>query len=125
MVFTSLFGMDDSDDIKAIVNDLVQENTDSELDTEYITSALEGIREKRQELEEEISKRLKKGWTISRISKTSLVVLILAVYEMKYVSDVPPKVAINEAVNLAKKYGAEDDSRFVNGVLGSIFRDLQ
>ncbi len=125
MVFTALFGLDENDDIKELVNDLISENPDSELDTEYITSVLEGIREKKPELEEEISKRLKKGWTINRISKSSLIILTLAVYEMKYVLDVPPKVAINEAVNLAKKYGADEDSRFVNGVLGNIFRTLQ
>ena len=67
---------------------------------------------------------MKKGWTISRISKTSLAILKLAIYEIKYVDDVPAKVAINEAVNLAKKYGADDEPSFVNGLLGAVYKEL-
>ena len=56
---------------------------------------------------------------MDRISKVSLTILKLALYEILYVDDVPEKVAINEAVNLAKKYGTDSDPAFVNGVLGS------
>ena len=56
---------------------------------------------------------------MDRISKVSLTILKLALYEILYVDDVPEKVAINEAVNLAKKYGTDSDPTFVNGVLGS------
>ena len=65
---------------------------------------------------------MKKGWTLSRISKASLAILRHAIYEMKYVDSVPYSVSINEAVELAKKYTI-DESRFVNGILGAFARD--
>ena len=63
------------------------------------------------------------NWSKSRISRVSLAVLRLAIYEMRYREDIPVSVSINEAVELAKKYGGEEDSSFVNGVLGSISRE--
>ena len=62
-------------------------------------------------------------WSRNRISRVALAVLRLAVYEMQYDDDTPVSVAINEAVELAKKYGGDEDSSFVNGVLGGISRD--
>ena len=60
------------------------------------------------------------GWTIDRIGKVELTILRLAVYEMKYDDAVPESVAINEAVELAKKYGADESSGFVNAILGKV-----
>lgn len=64
------------------------------------------------------------GWKVSRMSKVDVNILRLAVYEMKYDEDVPVKVAINEAVELAKKFGGDDSSSFVNGILGKIAKEL-
>ena len=83
-----------------------------------------GIEHKTEELDGIISKYLKKGWSISRISKPSLVILRLALYEIKYLENVPNSVAVNEAVELAKKYTI-DESGFVNGILGSYIRELE
>ena len=83
---------------------------------------VEGIVSAKEELDEIISRYLKKGWTLSRISKPSLAILELAVYEIKYLDNVPASVAINEAVELAKKYTI-DESGFVNGILVSFVRD--
>ena len=66
-----------------------------------------------------ISKKLKKEWTIDRISKINLAILKIAIFEIKY-QELPFKVAINEAVELAKKYGDDVAPVFVNGVLASI-----
>lgn len=66
-----------------------------------------------------ISENLR-GWTISRISRVALSILRLAVYEIKYSEEVPTSVAINEAVELAKKFGTDDDPSYINGVLGSV-----
>ena len=63
------------------------------------------------------------GWTLSRISKPSLAILRLAIYEMKYLDNVPQSVSINEAVELAKKYTI-DESKFVNGILGTYSREF-
>ena len=60
------------------------------------------------------------GWKTARMGKVDLTLIRLAVYEMKYEEDVPVKVAINEAVELAKKYGSDDSPAFVNGVLAKL-----
>ncbi len=65
-----------------------------------------------------------KGWALSRIPRVSLVALRLALAEMLYGEEKKPGVAINEAVELVKKYGAENDYQFVNGLLGSVAREL-
>ena len=62
-------------------------------------------------------------WSRDRISRVALAVLRLAIYEMEYEDETPVSVAINEAVELAKKYGGDEDSAFVNGVLGGISRE--
>lgn len=85
----------------------------------YAVELVSGVEEHKDEIDEMISENLKKGWTIRRISKTSLAILRLAIFEMKYSESVPDSVAINEAVELAKKYTV-DESAFINGVLGSI-----
>lgn len=63
------------------------------------------------------------GWKTRRMNKVDLAILRLAVYEMTWDDDIPTKVAINEAVELAKRFGGEDSSSFVNGVLGKVARD--
>ncbi len=63
-------------------------------------------------------------WSKERISRVALSIMRLAVYEMLYEESIPVSVSINEAVELAKKYGGEEDSAFVNGILGSVSREL-
>ncbi|MCI5502367.1 MAG: transcription antitermination factor NusB, partial [Lachnospiraceae bacterium] len=65
-----------------------------------------------------------KGWTVDRIAKAELTVLRLGVFEILYDEDVPNKVAINEAVELAKSYGGDKASGFVNGILASVVSEL-
>ena len=75
----------------------------------------------KDEIDAIISKYLKKGWTLRRISRPSLAILRLAVYEITYLESIPDAVSVNEAVELAKKYTI-DESGFVNGILGSVVR---
>ena len=86
---------------------------------EYVKDIAKGIKEKDEEITELISKNLKTGWTIDRISTVDLSLLKLAIYEIKY-GEIPYKIAINEAVNLSKKYGEEQSSSFVNGILAKV-----
>ncbi len=76
-------------------------------------------------LNELISSNLKGGWKLNRISKVSLAILRLAVCEMINFSDIPVSVSINEAVDLAKTYAADEDFSFVNGLLASVSRNLK
>ena len=86
---------------------------------EYVKKYVNGINEKKEELEELITKNLKKDWTLERISKINIALLKLAIYEIKY-TETPFKVVINEVVDLAKKYSEETAPSFINGVLASI-----
>lgn len=90
----------------------------------YILRVVRGIADKQTELDEKII-RNSKGWSLKRITRISRAVLRLAIYEMLYVDDVPVGAAINEAVELAKAYDSDEAGRFVNGILGTVGRELQ
>ena len=92
--------------------------------SDYALDCAKGVFEHREEIDAMISKNLKAGWKINRISKVSLALLRLAVYEMLYRDDVPVSVSINEAVELSKKYTVKDDTSFINGVLGAVAKSL-
>ena len=85
----------------------------------YAKALFEGVDSKIEELDEVIN-TYSKGWKTNRLPKVNLAILRLAIYEIKYVDDVPSSVAINEAVELAKKYSGEGDYSFINGILGSV-----
>ncbi len=87
-----------------------------EEDSAYINHKCQDIIEKLPQIDEVINASTT-GWKTSRMSKVDLTIIRLAVYEMKFEEDIPTKVSINEAVELAKKYGADDSAAFVNGVL--------
>ena len=87
-----------------------------EEDLAYMNKKCNEIIAKIPEIDEAINASTT-GWKTSRMSKVDLSIIRLAVYEMKYEEDVPEKVAINEAVELAKLYGADNSASFVNGVL--------
>ena len=89
---------------------------------EYIKDAVFGIEKNDKEILDEISKYLKSDWKIDRISKIDLTILKLAIYEIKY-KNIPFKVVINEAVELAKKYAETSSKNFINGILASIVKE--
>lgn len=123
--FTQVFQMDlHEDDMDIILDELLKARPECETNLGYIRQIIDGVRENEQEIDELIVKNLKKGWTISRISKASHAIMKLAIFEMKYMDDVPAKVAINEAVELAKRYGDDGDPNFVNGLLGSVYKEI-
>ncbi len=90
---------------------------------EYIKDAILGINEHIEEIQELIEKNLKADWKIDRISKIDLSLLKLAIYEIKY-KEIPYKVAINESLELAKKYGEETSKNFINGILASVIKEI-
>lgn len=89
---------------------------------EYIKDVVFGIKENINEIQELIEKNLKADWKIDRISKIDLSLLKLAIYEIKY-KKIPYKVAINECLELSKKYGEENSKNFVNGILASVVKE--
>ena len=90
---------------------------------DYIKDVVNGIEKNNNKIKELIEKNLKADWKIDRISKIDLSLLKLAIYEIKY-KEIPYKVAINEALELAKKYGEETSKNFINGILASIVKDI-
>lgn len=92
--------------------------------SDYALSCAKGVKEHSDEIDLKISENLKQGWKVSRISRVSLAILRLAIYEILYLDDIPVSVSINEAVELSKKYTVEDDTSFINGVLGSVAKSL-
>jgi N utilization substance protein B len=73
---------------------------------------------------DELLKEYLKGWKMDRLSRVDREILRLAAYEMLYRDDVPPKVVVNEAIELSKHFGTEESGKFVNGVLGKMIKEL-
>lgn len=90
-----------------------------ESDTAYIRQKVCAVAEKRTEIDEMIN-QASKGWKTTRMGKVDLALIRLGVYEIKFDDDIPTGVAINEAVELAKQYGTDDSSAFVNAILAKI-----
>lgn len=88
----------------------------------FAEALLKAVEDNYEEVDSVIEANLQ-DWTLSRLPKVSLAVLRLAVAEIKYVDEVPDGVAVNEAVELAKKYGTSVDASFINGVLGAVAKD--
>lgn len=99
--------------------DEVEEAVPTEEEAVYIRDRFHKIEEKIEDLDKMLNEA-SKGWKVNRMSKVDLAIMRLAVYEMKMDEDIPVKVAINEAVELAKKFGGDDSPAFVNGVLAKL-----
>ena len=111
------------DDIEEQVELFLESNeiTDEKV-ISYLKDVVNGIESNDSEINELISKNLKENWSLNRIPKISLSLWKLAIYEMLY-SKIPYKVAINEVVELAKKYGDEASPNFINGILASVVKE--
>lgn len=117
LLFQSMFKLGIEEEDNSI--ELYSENVEQV--GEYAIDLYHGVLDKQAEIDEIIT-TYSKNWKLNRIPKVNLSILRLAIYEMKYVEDVPDSVAINEAVELCKKYSTKEDSSFVNGILGAYSR---
>ena len=108
--------------------DAPQEALDAQLEAgelqldAFARKLLDDMMAHREEIDELIASHLK-GWTLSRVPRASLAALRIALAEMLYGEEKKPGVDINEAVELVKKYGADNDYQFVNGLLGTVARE--
>lgn len=94
-----------------------------DVDMGYITRTLKGVQEQEENIDKEIEKHLR-NWKINRISKIDITILRICTYEFLYEEDIPKNVSINEAIELAKKYSADKSASFINGVLGSMLKEV-
>lgn len=92
------------------------------LDQEYVITSVEGVKNYLKKIDDLII-QVAPDWPIDQVAYVDKAILRLSIYEILHNTDVPPKVAINEAVELAKTFGGENSSKFVNGVLGTIYRN--
>ena len=116
-VYELEFGRDEK--LEKILNNCYEENDNKPDEKEYIKAVLKGVKENLEEIDGIILSKLK-NWSLDRIAKIDLAILRLAVYEIKYMEDIPEKVSANEAVELAKTYGNNDSKSFVNGVIAKV-----
>ena len=119
-----LFGMTISKDSVEEAIETFKDNIEGDIndaDLEYITNILHGVEKNKVELDSILSGYLQ-NWKLERISKVNLAILRIAVYEIEYVDDVPGKVAVNEALEIAKIYSDEKSVSFINGVLDKILK---
>lgn len=112
-----------SEDLLDQIKIYIESNPSIEDDKDYFISTVMGVMENRDSIDKKISSFLKK-WTINRLPKLDRAILETAVYEIENVEDIPVSVTINEAVRLSKKYGTEDSSSYINGVLSSFEKSL-
>lgn len=90
----------------------------------FTRELLQGISDNKEAIDQKLVGYLT-GWQVDRLSRVDRQILRLAVYELLYREDVPPKVVINEAIELAKHFGLEENGKFVNGVLGRLLRERE
>ena len=101
------------------IDDLIKEQL--EIENEYVNTCVEGIIKNQKEINK-LANKYMNNWTIDRLNKVDKAILSLAIYELMY-TDTPSVVAINEAIELSKKYSEEEVTKMINGVLDKIYHE--
>ncbi len=116
-----------SDDKSIDVDEILKRNISRYFDTvediEFIERLVKGVVKSSKEIDERLQP-VAPEWPIEQIARMDRIILRVGLWELENEPDVPPKVVINEAVELAKAFGAENSSKFVNGVLGTLFKQM-
>ncbi len=102
---------------------LLQGKKINEENYRYINNVVDGIKKNVDQIDNLIVANTK-GWALNRLPKIDLSILRIALYEMLFMEEIPVKVSINEAVEMAKRYGTENSPKFINGILGEINKKM-
>lgn len=121
--FCLLFEKDFKDETLEEIIESAQLARDIEV-SDFTKEIFNGVIDNKSKINELIEKNLI-GWKISRLSKVTLNILRIAIYEILFVKDIPINVSINEAVEISKIYTTEEDTKFINGILSTICKDLE
>ena len=113
-----------SEKIDEYIKHNMAEFAPGEEDSSYVDKTVKGIIKNLAEIDKLIEKTAPE-WPIAQITIVDRNILRMGIYEMKYAKEIPPKVAINEAIEIAKTFGGRSSGRFVNGVLGTIYKQLK
>ena len=111
------------EDLKTVILGNLEEFAPSMDDASFVYALAEGVQDNLPEIDAIIVKTAPE-WPIDQIPLVDRNVLRIGIYELMFLKDVPPKVAINEAVELAKTFGGENSGKFLNGVLGTLYKEL-
>lgn len=124
LAFKLIYGIEVQKAVEDDVLELFFENNDitDEETKNYLTKIKLGVEEHKEEIDNLISSNLKQNWSLNRVSKINLSLIKIAIFEMLYL-DLPYKVAINEVVELAKKYADDSAPVFINGILASVVKE--
>ena len=117
LLFAQHFGEDPIEDVIAAAEEARQVKL-----SDFARRLVNGVYEHRAELDEKIKAHCA-NWNVDRISRVALTAMRLAAFELMYMEDIPVSVSINEAVEITKVYGGEEDASFINGVLGGLARE--
>jgi N utilization substance protein B len=115
---------DKSLDAKKVLARNIDRYSETIDDKSFIEKLVQGVNSRQQELDD-IIRPVAPEWPIEQIARMDRIVLRIGVYELLFEEGTPPKVVINEAVELAKAFGGDNSSKFINGVLGTILRDKE
>jgi N utilization substance protein B len=113
-----------TEDLKAIIQNHIREFSQASEETDFVFELADGVVKNLDAIDEIIVKNAPE-WPIAQIPPVDRNVLRLGVYELMFLKKVPPKVAINEAVELGKTFGGESSGKFVNGVLGTLYKEQE
>lgn len=108
-----------------IYKSFLENNSINNLDDRYFYSLYELYIKNKEAIDESIKSLISLSWDMSRIAKVDLSILRVAVTEIVHMEDIPYKVSINEAIDLAKDYGDESSYKFINGILGNLMKQIQ
>ena len=114
---------DNAFDLNAVLERNIERYSESLEDVEFIRQLVDGVTAQAEELDAKLQP-VAPEWPIDQIARMDRLVLRIGLYELENEADVPPKVVINEAVELAKAFGGDNSSKFVNGVLGTLLRQI-
>ncbi|MBI4427012.1 MAG: transcription antitermination factor NusB [Candidatus Magasanikbacteria bacterium] len=106
-----------------IAQNLVEFGAGLEADKDFVKETVDGVITHLQEVDKTIAEYAT-NWPVEQLSLVDKNILRIGIYEMRFNKEIPPKVAINEAIEIAKNYGGPSSGKFVNGVLGAIYNDL-
>lgn len=121
--------VDSAEAVEMLIEEASEENETERVITDeielkaYVVEHVNGVWEHKVGIDDMLEHYLK-GWQMSRLSRVDRQILRLATFEMIFANDVPAKVAVNEAIDLAKHFGTDDSGKFVNGVLGKMIQDV-
>lgn len=111
-------------DLAEVLNRNIERYSETIEDKAFIVNLVQGATEHEQQLDDTLQP-LAPEWPLAQIARMDRVILRIGLYELMFEKDVPPKVVINEAVELAKAFGSENSSKFINGVLGTALRNIE